>query len=147
MNSIAGGTFAALVVITLWRAVPGEAAAVDRDPFHPLSAERCTRMEALQQWRLKGVIGSGERWVGWLVRSESQWQRVVPDGVLPPGDWRVSRLDKSGAALTAIDDAGRCDGSPAEVSLASPFVIPRAAASAAPTVPLRPGAAMENEKR
>ncbi|MCL2897731.1 HofP DNA utilization family protein [Brenneria tiliae] len=135
MNSIAVGTFAALVVITLCRAVPGEAANVDRDPFHPLSAEGCTRMEALQQWRLKGVIGSGERWVGWLARSESQWQRVVPDGVIAPGDWRVSRLDKSGAALTAIAGAGRCDGSSAEISLPSPFVIPREAAPAAPTEP------------
>ncbi|RLM25140.1 hypothetical protein BIY29_07695 [Brenneria alni] len=126
-NRIIGAIYVVLFFIVLFSIVAGVAANVSRDPFHPVSAERCTRVDDMQQWQLKGVIGSGERWVGWLAQSESQWQRVKEGEAIPPGSWQVSRLDKSGMRLTSIDHAAICDGMPSVVTLSSPFINKRIA--------------------
>ncbi|WP_390253016.1 HofP DNA utilization family protein [Brenneria goodwinii] len=95
---------------------------MSRDPFQPVSAAHCSRNRIMQHGRLKGVIGSGKAWIGWLAQSETRWQRLTPGALIQPENWRVSRLDKSGATLAAVDETERCDGVPAEVALPSPFI-------------------------
>ncbi|QTF10633.1 DUF2531 family protein [Brenneria izadpanahii] len=101
---------------------PADAVMMSRDPFQPVSAVRCSQDNTTQRWRLKGVIGSGQAWIGWLVLPEQQWRRLTPGAVIPEENWQVRRLDKSGATLAAIEGADRCDGASAEVFLASPFI-------------------------
>ncbi|KML64781.1 DNA utilization family protein [Pectobacterium peruviense] len=97
------------------------------DPFHPLATVRCLPSATLPPWQLKGVIGSGERWIGWLAQPEAVgWIRLASGETIPPGNWLVSQLDKSGAKLVPMVGEAGCDGLPDEMLLASPFINKRA---------------------
>ncbi|MCG8709676.1 DUF2531 family protein [Brenneria sp. 4F2] len=111
-----------LLAFILPGAASTNAAIVSRDPFQPLFALRCAPSQMMQSWRLKGVIGSGNSWVGWLAQPESRWQRLTAGTVISPGDWQVIRVDKHGAMLAAVERDKGCEGAPAEVALLSPFV-------------------------
>ncbi|MEC5343835.1 HofP DNA utilization family protein [Brenneria populi] len=121
MSRTAQGRFI-LAFIALCAITSTDARTAVRDPFQPVLAADCASIEVTRRWRLKGVIGSGQTWVGWLAQMENGWQRLTTGTVIPPGDWQVSRLDKSGATLTAVVRNERCAGAPAEISMASPFV-------------------------
>lgn len=82
-----------------------------RDPFQPAAAHRCAA-----PGRLQGIIGNDTRWVGWLSQPESGWRRIRLHDLVAPGDWRVVRLDRSGATLHAAADEPGC-----EATLAAPF--------------------------
>ncbi|MEE3652432.1 MULTISPECIES: HofP DNA utilization family protein [unclassified Brenneria] len=122
MNRIIARTSRVSLVIALFSIGPAEAAEAGRDPFRPVSAQRCSQRYSLQKWQLKGVMGSGEKWVGWLTQSEGEWLKLTRGEAIPPGNWRVSHLDRSGAILTPTDQADVCDGAPADVALVSPFI-------------------------
>ncbi|MEQ9893424.1 HofP DNA utilization family protein [Pectobacterium aroidearum] len=111
-----------LVLLVVSHSVQAEKTAVRIDPFQPLVTTRCLPSAALPSWQLKGVIGSGERWIGWLAQPETAWIRLASGETIPPGYWVVSQLDKSGAKLVpTLRDAG-CDGLPDSLLLASPFI-------------------------
>ncbi|WP_247595581.1 HofP DNA utilization family protein [Brenneria roseae] len=124
MNKANGSIRMALLPIALCTLAPapGNALEIRRDPFHPLPIAACSQINAAQQWQMKGVIGTGEHWVGWLAQSDDQWIKLKRGEVIPPGSWQVSQLDKSGMQLTPVARTGSCDGLPAMVSLASPFI-------------------------
>ncbi|ATY92538.1 HofP DNA utilization family protein [Pectobacterium atrosepticum] len=92
------------------------------DPFHPLATARCLPSATLPPWQLKGVIGSGDRWIGWLAQPEVGWIRLASGETIPPGNWLVSQLDKSGAKLVPTAREAGCDGLPDKLLLASPFI-------------------------
>ncbi|MGM3189971.1 HofP DNA utilization family protein [Dickeya dadantii subsp. dieffenbachiae] len=90
-----------------------------RDPFQPQQNVSCEGRTLADEWRLKGMVGSSSRWVGWLVQAQSGWLRVRDGDVIPPGDFRVTRLDRTGATLRSTDETARCGA--AEFHLGSPF--------------------------
>ncbi|MEL4889176.1 DUF2531 family protein [Pectobacterium betavasculorum] len=93
------------------------------DPFHPLATARCLPSATFPPWQLKGVIGSGDRWIGWLAQPEAVgWLRLASGETIPPGNWLVSQLDKSGAKLVPTAGEAGCDGLPDKLLLASPFI-------------------------
>lgn len=110
----------ALVLSFVSHSVQAEKNAERIDPFQPLSSTRCMPLAALPLWQLKGVIGSGDRWIGWLAQPEAGWIRLVKGDTIPSGNWVVSQLDKSGAQLVPIARDAGCDGLP-DMLLASPF--------------------------
>ncbi|MBA0168688.1 HofP DNA utilization family protein [Pectobacterium sp. CFBP8739] len=111
-----------LVLLFASHSVQAENTEVRSDPFQPLVTTRCQPAAARPSWQLKGVIGSGERWVGWLAQPEAAWIRLASGETIPPGNWVVSQLDKSGAKLVpTLRDAG-CNGLPDSLLLASPFI-------------------------
>lgn len=111
-----------LVLLFASHSVQAENTAVRSDPFQPLVTTRCLLSTALPPWQLKGVIGSGERWIGWLAQPEAGWIRLAIGETIPPGNWVISQLDKSGAKLVpTVRDTG-CDGLPDSLLLASPFI-------------------------
>ncbi|MEQ9867018.1 HofP DNA utilization family protein [Pectobacterium aroidearum] len=112
-------TFMLLVVA---HSVQAENPAARIDPFQPLVTTRCLPSERQPAWQLKGVIGSGEHWVGWLAQPETGWVRLVGGETLSPGNWVVSQLDKSGATLVPTLRETGCDGLPDSLLLASPFI-------------------------
>ncbi|MEE3664733.1 HofP DNA utilization family protein [Brenneria sp. g21c3] len=121
MNRTASGCFiSAFIALSAIAATDAETGR--RDPFQPVFAASCAQSQVMRRWQLKGVIGVGQTWVGWLAEAENRWRRLTPGTVIPPGNWQVSHLDKSGATLTAVDRNERCDGAPAEISMASPFI-------------------------
>ncbi|QCR10226.1 DUF2531 family protein [Brenneria rubrifaciens] len=100
----------------------GNSAEIRRDPFRAASIAVCSQLNAAQQWQLKGMIGTGNHWTGWLAQSDDQWLKLKRGEMIPPGDWQVSQLDKSGMKLTAVARVATCEGISATVSLASPFI-------------------------
>ncbi|MCI4236345.1 DUF2531 family protein [Dickeya dianthicola] len=90
-----------------------------RDPFQPRLEAVCESRSLPNEWRLKGMVGSSSQWVGWLAQTQSGWLRVRDGDVIPPGDWRITRLDRTGATLRPADETVRCGA--AEVQLGSPF--------------------------
>ncbi|MEQ9889067.1 DUF2531 domain-containing protein [Pectobacterium zantedeschiae] len=92
------------------------------DPFRSLAAVRCSPTATLPQGQLKGVIGSGARWIGWFAQPEAGWIRLTSGETIPPGNWLVSELDKSGAKLVPTEREAGCDGLPEKLLLASPFI-------------------------
>ncbi|ADN00358.1 Inner membrane protein [Dickeya dadantii 3937] len=90
-----------------------------RDPFQPQQNVSCEGRTLPDEWRLKGMVGSSSRWVGWLAQAQSGWLRVRDGDVIPPGDFRVTRLDRTGATLRPTDETARCGA--AEFHLGSPF--------------------------
>nr|WP_113867469.1 HofP DNA utilization family protein [Brenneria salicis]NMN90278.1 pilus assembly protein HofP [Brenneria salicis ATCC 15712 = DSM 30166]RBP61202.1 pilus assembly protein HofP [Brenneria salicis ATCC 15712 = DSM 30166]RLM30225.1 hypothetical protein BHG07_11715 [Brenneria salicis ATCC 15712 = DSM 30166] len=123
MNSVNNGVL--MLVSAAWfafAAAQGNAADIPRDPFHPSSFVVCSPLNVTRQWQLKGVIGAGNHWVGWLAQSDAPWLKLKQGAVIPPGRWQVSQLDSAEMQLTAVTQAGACDGAPMTVSLASPFM-------------------------
>lgn len=111
-----------LALLFVSQSVQAEKPATRIDPFQPLVITRCLPSATLPLWQLKGVIGSGEHWIGWLTQPETGWLRLVSGETIPPGNWVVSQLDKSGAKLVpTLRDAG-CGGLPDSLQLASPFI-------------------------
>ncbi|WKV49367.1 HofP DNA utilization family protein [Dickeya fangzhongdai] len=90
-----------------------------RDPFQPRLDVSCENRALPDEWRLKGMVGSSSQWVGWLAQTPSGWLRVRDGDVIPPGDWRITRLDRTGATLRPANETVRCGA--AEVHLGSPF--------------------------
>ncbi|BES83182.1 hypothetical protein PEC302107_01120 [Pectobacterium araliae] len=111
----------ALILLLVPHGVQAETLAERIDPFQPLAAARCLP-SATPPWQLKGVIGSGERWVGWLTQPEVGWIKLTSGETIPPGYWLVSQLDKSGARLVLTAREAGCDGQQASLLLASPFI-------------------------
>ncbi|MEH2921835.1 DNA utilization family protein [Samsonia erythrinae] len=91
------------------------------DPFQPVEALRCPLSKVLPQWQLKGVIGSGDQWAGWLTLPEIGWLQLKNGAAIPPGHWLVHHVDKSGARLVPATRAEGCHGLSA-VQLPSPFI-------------------------
>ncbi|GKW25678.1 hypothetical protein PEC311524_32720 [Pectobacterium carotovorum subsp. carotovorum] len=112
----------AWMLLFVLHSVQAEKTAARIDPFHPLNAARCLPSAPLPAWRLKGVIGSGDRWIGWLTQPEAGWVRLTNGEVVPPGNWSVSQLDKSGAKLVPTARGAGCDGQQESLLLASPFI-------------------------
>ncbi|WP_323636477.1 HofP DNA utilization family protein [Pectobacterium polaris] len=112
----------ALMLPFVPHSVQAEKLAERIDPFQPLAAARCLPSATLPPWQLKGVIGSGDRWTGWLAQQEVGWIRLTRGETIPPGNWLVSQLDKSGAKLVPTAREAGCDGLPDSLLLASPFI-------------------------
>ncbi|WP_033569377.1 HofP DNA utilization family protein [Dickeya undicola] len=107
--------------LILWLVVlPGMVKAESmRDPFQPLLDISCKHRVLADEWRLKGMVGSSSQWIGWLAQTQSRWLRVRDGDVIPPGDWRVTRLDRFGATLRPADEMAHCGE--VEIHLDSPF--------------------------
>ncbi len=112
----------ALMLLFVPHSVQAEKLAERLDPFQPLDAARCLTSATLRPWQLKGVIGSGDRWIGWLAQPEIGWIRLTSGETIPPGYWLVSQLDKSGAKLIPTAREAGCDGLPDSLLLVSPFI-------------------------
>ncbi|ACX89791.1 DUF2531 family protein [Pectobacterium parmentieri] len=112
----------AWMLLFVLHSVQAEKTVARIDPFHPLNAARCLPSATLPAWRLKGVIGSGDRWIGWLAQAEMGWVKLTSGETIPPGNWVVSQLDKSGATLVPTLREAGCDGLPDSLLLDSPFV-------------------------
>ncbi|WEF11725.1 DUF2531 family protein [Pectobacterium actinidiae] len=112
----------ALMLLFVPHCVQAEKLAERFDPFQPLDAARCLASATLRPWQLKGVIGSGDRWIGWLAQPEVGWIRLTSGETIPPGYWLVSQLDKSGAKLIPTAREAGCDGLPDSLLLVSPFI-------------------------
>ncbi|MFP9228065.1 HofP DNA utilization family protein [Pectobacterium cacticida] len=111
-----------LLWLSLSTSVQAERRAVRTDPFQPLAAPRCLTTAMQSAWRLKGVIGTGDRWTGWLARADAEWLKLTSGETIPPGDWLVSQLDRSGAKLVPTVRETGCDGSSEALLLVSPFI-------------------------
>ncbi|WP_409158759.1 HofP DNA utilization family protein [Pectobacterium sp. B2J-2] len=112
-----------LMLLFLPHSVQAEKPTERIDPFQPLVTTRCVpSVVELPAWQLKGLIGSGERWIGWLAQPEVGWIRLASGETIPPGHWMVSQLDKSGAKLVPTAREAGCDGLPDSLLLASPFI-------------------------
>ncbi|MGI8474411.1 HofP DNA utilization family protein [Pectobacterium brasiliense] len=111
-----------LMLLFAPHSVQAEKLAERIDPFQPLAASLCLPSATLPAWQLKGVIGSGDRWTGWLAQPEVGWIKLTRGETIPPGNWVVSQLDKSGAQLVPTAHEAGCDGLPDNLLLVSPFI-------------------------
>ncbi|KHN53826.1 HofP DNA utilization family protein [Pectobacterium fontis] len=111
-----------LMLLLVSHRVQAEKTAERIDPFQPLSSTRCLPAATLPLWQLKGVIGSDNRWTGWLTQPEVGWIKLVNGETIPLGNWVVSQLDKSGVTLIPTAREAGCDGLPDALLLASPFI-------------------------
>lgn len=112
----------ALMLLFVPHSVQAETLAERIDPFQPLATTRCLPSTTLPPWQLKGVIGSGDRWIGWLAQPEVGWIKLTSGETIPPGYWLVSQLDQSGAKLVPTAHEAVCDGLPDSLLLVSPFI-------------------------
>ncbi|WP_192456541.1 HofP DNA utilization family protein [Musicola keenii] len=107
----------------LWGAVcgfllAGAQATEWRDPFQPIVSRACEQ-ESAASWRLKGVIGDGLRWSGWLEQPQQGWRRVRLGEVLQPEGWRVVQLGRQGGVFRPEGGDAACKNE--DVYLAAPL--------------------------
>ncbi|WP_173632417.1 HofP DNA utilization family protein [Paramixta manurensis] len=73
-----------------------------RDPFEPPRTARCQQtVPALNGWRLQGIIGNGERFLGWLRSPEGKVVVGAPGRAFPLPFWRVTQVQAFSITLIA----------------------------------------------
>lgn len=76
--------------------------AAPRDPFQPLASSLCpTPPEALDGWRLVGVLGREPDWRGWLRSPQARLYALSAAQPLPLAGWRLRAITRRTLTLTA----------------------------------------------
>lgn len=93
-----------------------------RDPFQPLTVTPCNDAQAAQ-WRLRGVMGDGVRWVGWLATPHSSWLKVEAGDVVPQTPWRIAALNQYEIRMMKSAAASGCEAVATERVLPAPGAV------------------------
>lgn len=75
--------------------------AMARDPFAPLRASCLTSVTSLAHWQLQGMIGRGDRYLGWLRSTQGERVAIASDRPLPFAGWRIEAFTPFRLSLSA----------------------------------------------
>ncbi len=92
-----------------------------RDPFMPSPRWRCQDEETVTAWRLRGVVGHQQQWMGWLSTPEHAWLAIRVGDVVASSGWRVSYLDQYQVRLVNNQVDPRCPETELERILRAPL--------------------------
>ncbi|WP_077295733.1 DNA utilization family protein [Yersinia proxima] len=84
---------------------------VGRNPFERISTASCDDdRKTLAGWRLQGIVRGADYHIGWVQRSEGQWQKVAIETRLLPY-WQVTHISERQASLQHVNSERPCSGS------------------------------------
>ncbi|WP_227729633.1 pilus assembly protein PilP [Yersinia proxima] len=108
-----------LVAVSQFPAAGAESllAEVGRNPFERISTASCDDdRKTLVGWRLQGIVRGADYHIGWVQRSEGQWQKVAIETRLLPY-WQVTHISERQVSLQHVNVERPCSGSSGYVVL------------------------------
>ncbi len=108
-----------LVAVSQFPAAGAESllAEVGRNPFERISTASCDDdRKTLAGWRLQGIVRGADYHIGWVQRSEGQWQKVAIETRLLPY-WQVTHISERQVSLQHVSAERSCPGSSGSVAL------------------------------
>ncbi|WP_165786508.1 HofP DNA utilization family protein [Mixta theicola] len=75
--------------------------AIARDPFAQLRASCLSSVASLEQWQLQGMVGKGNRYLGWLRSTQGERVAIASDRPLPFEDWQIDAFAPFHLTLSA----------------------------------------------
>lgn len=108
-----------LVAVSQVPAVGAESllAELGRNPFERISTASCDdERKTFAGWRLQGIVRGADYHIGWVQRSEGQWQKVAIETRLLPY-WQVTHISERQVSLQHVNLERPCSGSSGSVVL------------------------------
>ena len=76
--------------------------ALARDPFAPQQQASClSSVASPERWQLQGMIGRGNRFLGWLRSAQGERLAIASNQPLPFADWQIDAFTPFRLTLSA----------------------------------------------